>query len=154
MKQCWRCRTTMEGVHRHHINGDHELNMPTNLINLCKKCHDLVQGICDECIAQSECHTKKFVECWRFDKALPPIHFRAKSDIIEDEPKKPIISVNGDKYPLKRACDSCHQKFISLNQIDLWCTKCMEELIKIQTPDKWEILQDFKRGIGVATSKQ
>ena len=80
MKQCWRCRTTTSENMIHHVNGNHEDEKPQNLLRLCLKCHDLVQGICDKCNQQKDCYIQKLQRCWRFEDALPPIYFRPKQE--------------------------------------------------------------------------
>jgi len=87
---CARCDTPISRDNIHHINGNHEDDSAYNRIGLCGKCHDLVQGICDKCTNQGECHIKKFQECWHFEDALPPIYFRMKEDPGEEgfQPKE------------------------------------------------------------------
>ena len=80
MKQCWRCRTTSEPTGIHHIDGNHDNQKPQNLLRLCQKCHDFIQGICDKCASQKDCHIQKLQRCWMFENALPPIYFREKSN--------------------------------------------------------------------------
>ena len=76
MKQCWKCRTTTSKNMLHHINGNQEDEKPQNLLRLCVKCHDLIQGICDKCLNQRDCFNQKLQRCWRLEDALPPIYFK------------------------------------------------------------------------------
>ena len=91
MKQCWKCRTTTHDHMIHHVNGDHNDEKPQNLLRLCQKCHDLMQGICDKCEGQKDCYTQKLQRCWRFEDALPPIYFKqiVKDEGLDSHPKPP-----------------------------------------------------------------
>lgn len=91
MKQCWKCRSTISDTNIHHVNGNRKDEKPQNLLRLCPKCHDLIQGICDKCITQKDCYTQKLQRCWAFEDALPPIYFRTRIDTpvqIKISPKK------------------------------------------------------------------
>jgi len=82
MKTCWKCRRQGSQFYStHHINRNQEDNRLINLINLCSKCHDLVQAICDKCSNQPICHIKRFQTCWRFEDAIPPIYFCPSRDM-------------------------------------------------------------------------
>jgi hypothetical protein len=102
MKKCWKCgkiEYKKFEVGNHHINGNDSDNSLRNLINLCPKCHDLVQGICDKCQNQPDCSIKKLQQCWGFDDALPPIHFRRRKDMdmeaLTDAPSSAKTSPSG-----------------------------------------------------------
>jgi len=86
-KQCWKCRTRKGTISFHHINGNHNDVRKFNLINLCSKCHDVVQGICDKCQNQRDCYGIRFCNCWRFEDALPPIYYRVGVGIGGQETK-------------------------------------------------------------------
>jgi len=85
MKRCWRCRSSIR-VALHHIKGNVEYKNPSDVISLCPKCHDLIQGICDKCADQIVCHVKKLQRCWAFDDALPPIYFLEKPFFTSKDP--------------------------------------------------------------------
>jgi hypothetical protein len=101
MKQCWRCRTTISEISVHHIDGNPENEKPQNLLRLCKKCHDFIQGICDNCKDQKFCYVQKLQRCWAFEDSLPPIYFRPKdkdewSDSHPQQPKhKKVNNIKG-----------------------------------------------------------
>lgn len=75
---CWICRN--EGIRTntklttHHIRG----HLTGDTIELCKRHHNLVEGICGHCAGQNECFQTNFMMCWRFSSSLPPIYFRPK----------------------------------------------------------------------------
>lgn len=86
MLHCSRCGVPIGPDNVHHINGNHDDDSAHNKIGLCMKCHDFIQGICDKCSRQSECHVKRFRECWHFEDALPPIHFRSMNEqLLENQ---------------------------------------------------------------------
>ena len=87
MRQCWRCRTTKNYVGSHHINRNHNDSRSFNKIGLCKRCHDVIQGVCDKCSNQPDCHIKRFQQCWYFDDAIPPIYYRPYTDGRVKDPK-------------------------------------------------------------------
>jgi len=91
--QCWRCRSTTHLTGIHHINADPNDQKPQNLLRLCQKCHNLIQGICDKCKDQKDCYIQKLQRCWRFEDSLPPIEFRPKDQVegydSHPEPLKP-----------------------------------------------------------------
>jgi len=156
MKQCWKCRKVGDNE-IHHINGNHSDNRPFNHINLCCKCHNLVQGICDKCIDQGSCHIKKLQQCWAFEDNLPPIFFRGseKSEGLDrggkvpkqDKPMKSLknrekgvgmktsmISVVNDiglKSPVR--CEICGKwfdwKFSSPTMERFICFYCVFDLV-------------------------
>ncbi len=95
MKRCYKCGNTGKDVSAHHINGNHGDNRLPNLISLCTKCHDLVQGICDKCRIQGDCFRNCFIECWMFEEALPPIHFRLRQDDAVENENITAINVDG-----------------------------------------------------------
>lgn len=89
MRQCWRCRSTISENAIHHINGNHEDENPQNLLRLCPKCHDLVQGICDKCEGQKDCYVQKLQRCWAFEDAIPPIYFhKVSTDGLSEDVKQ------------------------------------------------------------------
>lgn len=132
MKQCWRCRTTKEATGLHHIDGNSNNSVTHNLIRLCKRCHDLAQGICDQCKIQSSCGVRYFTSCWGFDGALPPIHFR-KKEALESDPENeksanPLKVLNNTikTRKMKNPNDS------AINEPTPKCLGCGEELSPIR----------------------
>lgn len=77
--KCWKCKKQINKINIHHVDGNHENNNFNNKVYLCKKCHDLVQGICDKCEKLKSCRMAIFKECWSFDDAFPPIYFKINS---------------------------------------------------------------------------
>lgn len=114
MKRCWRCRKEIETYcGPHHIDGNHSNDLLINQITLCQKCHDLVQGICDKCLNQKDCHIKRFQKCWHFEDALPPIYFKSITETAKEMKKEIrqyrktlVISINGIDTPVK--CMLCN----------------------------------------------
>jgi predicted amidophosphoribosyltransferase len=145
MKTCWRCRIRNEYGSIHHINGNHNDDWLGNKVNLCLRCHDLVQGICDKCAIQSDCHFKHFANCWRFEDALPPIYFKPKDE------KTSIESIDKEIMALREArevpCVDCGKPHLRKFDIDLWCPKCLEKLIVRQDPERWKRLQKWKKDL-------
>src|SRR4030042_4922211 len=101
--KCWKCGTKIKEKSIHHINRNPEDENLSNKISLCRKCHDLVQAICDNCMDQSNCHVRKFRMCWQFENAIPPIYFSVASPAVRHDrdmnshEKKSIISINSAK---------------------------------------------------------
>jgi len=132
---CFRC-SSRGNYGLHHIDGsgnsDDPNDNPNNLIPTCPTCHDYIQGFCDKCTKQPFCNRKTFLECWEFEEAIPPIHFRLrkKEEILESESAKcpecgsekivriskwyvPIASVynNNTQYHAIYHCKKCHAEF-------------------------------------------
>jgi len=150
-KRCWRCRTN-EDVEIHHINGHHSDNCLTNHVNLCNKCHNLIQGICDKCSFESECHIKKLQRCWGFDDALPPIYFRDKQNEV------PIEGQGDDNMrhkpttaPIKPNHGQCFLCGVNIpdpcrDDKDVICSKCVLFMVanpRIRSEGKIESLQEW-----------
>lgn len=91
--RCFKCKKK-NVFSIHHIDGngsqlpeDEQNNSKENLIILCLDCHDLIEGICSQCFLRENCFDNKFKECWGFEDALPPIHFKRKEDFLIDSEK-------------------------------------------------------------------
>ncbi len=125
MKNCWRCRTKIGIINIHHIDGDFQNNVKFNQINLCAKCHNLIQGICDKCSNQANCHIKLFRECWYFEDNLPPIHFSEGSD-SPPVPKK-RRKFNKIKH-LSQKSENLNSSTISIDKIS--CLICGRDISK------------------------
>jgi len=97
---CWKCRqenaktndSKVNKISKHHIKGH---NKGDELISLCQKHHDLVEGICGNCQRQPNCFESLFKQCWRFEDALPPINFKPKQ----------IVTIETDNFKLE--CPEC-----------------------------------------------
>ena len=109
--QCFKCKKrNINNIH--HIDGngtqlseEQQNNSNKNLITLCSDCHDIVEGICNQCFVREYCYDKKFKECWAFEDALPPIHFKTKKDIIiELQDSEESFKVNCPHCSSKRIC--------------------------------------------------
>ena len=121
MSRCWKCGASGLSQHnKHHIDGSHENNAPTNKITLCPECHNFVEGICSECETQLECHVRRFKDCWRFESNLPPIYFSPKTPKIGG--KSPMIS------------DICNEKLTRRPWNDVYCFFCGNEIIEHGSP--------------------
>lgn len=150
MKQCWRCRKSGDErfeFNIHHIDGDQQNDIPINKLRLCKRCHDYVQGICDNCLEQKLCYLDRFRRCWQFEDSIPPIYFKPKIDW--DSSMIPAMKEN--EMEIHRFCVVCKTDFIVDNRYvsnDLWCPKCMNELVKNNDPRRWKLLQEWKASLG------
>jgi hypothetical protein len=117
VNSCARCSAPINPDNIHHINGTHEDDSPHNKIGLCPKCHDFIQAVCDKCRGQGECHKSLFIECWRFEAAIPPIHFRIKEGTVEEvvEPEEePLYEERFERVAL----------FGKVRMTRVFCAKC------------------------------
>ena len=135
--KCWKCKNeelqNEEDVSLHHIRG-HDIGY--EVIPLCKHHHDLVEGVCNKCIRQSECFETLFARCWQFDDTIPPVYFQQKNWSI-------IMPEN-----LEIKCPSCHNK--KLHRISFWkrcalpleaywkCDKCGK--VSYLSTDDWNVV--------------
>lgn len=116
MSICYKCKKR-GNFQRHHIDGmgtqfptEIQNNNENNLIILCPDCHDLVEGICAKCSKRSNCFDIMFKECWRFEDALPPIHFR--------EDTESIIENLDNVFYQNRLCPKCNSN--KIKRISKW----------------------------------
>ena len=91
MVQCFKCNKR-GNLTQHHIdgNGTHlpledQNNDPSNLITLCPSCHDIVEGVCNQCYQRDDCNRTRFMDCWRFEDAIPPLHFKTREEIFMEK---------------------------------------------------------------------
>lgn len=146
-KTCWRCKTKEGIINIHHINGDPTHEALWNKVNLCQKCHDFVQGICDNCLTQKDCSIKKFQVCWAFETAFPPIFYRGikgnlsqlqeGKEVSKDENLTPLKPLNNIPIiPLtyegstkeKDRCSLCKKPYqwkLSRGMVEFICPSCV-----------------------------
>ena len=141
MRQCWMCRTTKdEGIGIHHTNGNHSENRNNSLwnkINLCRKCHDLVQGICDKCANQNGCYVKKLQQCWAFSDALPPIFYRERMKEMEGFMKDDLQTEKSSKKGIEtimKPISPCRMMLVSQNDKLVFTCLFRKIIQKIQFP--------------------
>lgn len=116
MSKCYKCKN--DGNFRnHHIDGrgswlplENQNNDKDNLIKLCPDCHNIVDGICSKCFRQENCNIRIFKECWNFEDALPPIHFRESSEYVMEN--------LDNRYYEKAICPFC--KSNKIKRISKW----------------------------------
>lgn len=135
MSICWKCKIKIKEFQIHHVDGNHENDNFNNKVYLCNKCHDLIQGICNNCKKQQECYAAYFNICWEDVSKPPPVYFEikptkrtitCKSSILIKDGILSFICINGmirgvKKYPCyysagKDGCakDSIPQKVLKL----------------------------------------
>ena len=122
MVQCFKCNKR-GNLTQHHIdgNGTHlpledQNNDPSNLITLCPSCHDIVEGVCNQCYQRDDCNRTRFMDCWRFEDAIPPLHFKKPAGVVV----KGFLIISPIAIPLA-----------VLNVVSIYClvTACMLPVI-------------------------
>lgn len=132
--RCFICNKKTNSIH--HINPEKNggIDEEKNLISLCKKHHDIVEGVCSKC-NNLPCSKHNFKYCWGFDDSLPPIHFVQKIGTETDNEnaqitcifcgnknivRKSIWDINIYKqiYSAIFSCNKCNRKFsLLLNKL-------------------------------------
>ena len=143
MINCARCGVPIGPDDTHHINGNHEDDSAYNRIGLCGKCHDFVQGVCDKCRGQEECHKNLFLECWRFEDAILPIHFRMKQEMlpsvavessIENPKRFERVAYFGRVKMIRGYCKKCGGYSLKVDGRFLCCAPDKEDLGPLEPP--------------------
>ena len=115
--ECYFCKEKVKAKNMHHINGlgfavepIERDNRPENLVSICPTCHDKVEAVCGKCVNRKKCNIHKFTDCWVYEDAIPPKHFKSSRQALID-----MFSV--DNFT-ETHCPDC--KSSNIARISIW----------------------------------